>query len=242
MKLLAILALILTLFACSTDNKKQSSVAKETYHNAYSIINKEDIISYSAEAEISSNISNPKEVYKNSTDVAIITILSIDGGSSFNEQANVYCFPYTYGIFRVEKVYKGNMEEGDELQYIRSGGIVSYQEYRNSMSENERKKHDFLSKGKQPEFVEMRFAEDIEIEPGKTYLAYMLNPDSGVGLYSKKDSYVIRAFQGGLREMNINPNSYGGAQLFSSNNNEVTELKVFNNFTNQWENINEVVK
>lgn len=176
------------------------------------------------------NISNPAYVDSVSSDIALITILSIDGGDNFSEQTNEYCYPYTYGKFKVEKVYKGNLKEENEYNYLRAGGIINYNSYYKSLSDNENAKSDFLTNGVKLSYIEMKFEGDIDIEPGKTYLAYLSNPESGT--FARKDTYMINCFEGGLREV---------LNYSSVKTRDFSEIEVLNNFTGEYEKINDII-
>lgn len=226
-KIIIYLICLLSLFGCSKNNDEV------VYHNAYNNIAENDIFQIETCFVISGNISNPSYVDSISTDIALITILSIDGGDNFGEQTNEYCYPYTYGKFKVEKVYKGNIEEEKEYEYIRAGGIIDYDSYCNSLSEDEKDKNNILINGVKPAYIEMKSEGDIDIEPGKTYLVYLSNPESGIGLFAKKDAYMINSFEGGLREV---------LDYSKIKDKDLSEIKVLNNFTGEYENINDILK
>lgn len=226
-KIIIYLICLLSLFGCSKNNDEV------VYHNAYNNIAENDIFQIETCFVISGNISNPSYVDSISTDIALITILSIDGGDNFGEQTNEYCYPYTYGKFKVEKVYKGNIEEEKEYEYIRAGGIIDYDSYYNSLSEDEKDKNNILINGVKPAYIEMKSEGDIDIEPGKTYLVYLSNPESGIELFAKKDAYMINSFEGGLREV---------LDYSKIKDKDLTEIKVLNNFTGEYENINDILK
>ena len=226
-KIIIYLICLLSLFGCSKNNDEV------VYHNAYNNIAENDIFQIETCFVISGNISNPSYVDSISTDIALITILSIDGGDNFGEQTNECCYPYTYGKFKVEKVYKGNIEEEKEYEYIRAGGIIDYDSYYNSLSEDEKDKNNILINGVKPAYIKMKFEGDIDIEPGKTYLAYLSNPESGIGLFAKKDAYMINSFEGGLREV---------LDYSKIKDKDLSEIKVLNNFTGEYENINDILK
>lgn len=227
-KLIITLSILMVLTGCTYNSVSQS---EKEYYDAYSLINTSDIESYVSNFEIDGDISDPSYVNELSTDIALITITSIDGGSNFSEQTNEYCYPYTYGTFEVVDVYKGSMNVGDNLSYIRAGGIIDYVSYYNSLTQSEKEKSDYLSKGKNPAYIEMKFNDDIDIEVGKTYLAYLCNPQSGIGVYAKKDAYMITSFQGGLREVDIT----------SSVSDDSSQIKVLNNFTGEWESLDSLI-
>ena len=226
-KIIIYLICLLSLFGCSKNNDEV------VYHNAYNNIAENDIFQIETCFVISGNISNPSYVDSISTDIALITILSIDGGDNFGEQTNEYCYPYTYGKFKVEKVYKGNIEEEKEYEYIRAGGIIDYDSYYNSLSEDEKDKNNILINGVKPAYIEMKSEGDIDIEPGKTYLVYLSNPESGIGLFAKKDAYMINSFEGCLREV---------LDYSKIKDKDLSEIKVLNNFTGEYENINDILK
>lgn len=226
-KIIIYLICLLSLFGCSKNNDEV------VYHNAYNNIAENDIFQIETCFVISGNISNPSYVDSISTDIALITILSIDGGDNFGEQTNEYCYPYTYGKFKVEKVYKGNIEEEKEYEYIRAGGIIDYDSYYNSLSEDEKDKNNILINGVKTAYIEMKSEGDIDIEPGKTYLVYLSNPESGIGLFAKKDAYMINSFEGGLREV---------LDYSKIKDKDLSEIKVLNNFTGEYENINDILK
>ena len=73
--------------------------------------------------------------------------------------------------------------------------------------------------------VDCNMENDINIEVGKIYLAFMCRNDSS----NFENEYVIQGFQYGLRELQ-EPNSAAAAQ-------SAVELKVKNNMTGAWESI-----
>ena len=227
-KIVICLVCLMFISGCSKKEEKETV----NYYNAYDNIPSEDIASYVSNAEIMGDITDTTYVSNLSSDIAIITITSIDGGSNFSEQTDDYCYPYTYGKFVVDKVYKGNLEVDKEYNYIRTGGIIDFESYYNSLEEAEKEKHDYLAKGINSKYVQMKFNGDIDIEVGKTYLAYLTSPEYGEGTFAKKDSYTIDSFGGGLREVDTS----------SLVNNDETNILVLNNFTNNFEKLEDVIK
>lgn len=228
-KIVICLICIMFVSGCS---KKEEKIETANYYDAYKEIASEDIASYISNAEIIGDISDPKYVDDLSGDIAIITITSIDGESNYGEQTKEYCYPYTYGNFIVEKAYKGNLEVDKEYKYIRAGGIIDFSSYYNSLEESEKEKHDYLAKGINPKYVQMKFNGDIDIKVGKTYLAYLTSPEYGIGTFAKENSYTIDSFQGGLREIDTS----------SITNNDHSNMMVLNNFTNSWEKLEDIIK
>lgn len=90
--------------------------------------------------EIDTDISNPNIMYEMCEYLALVRIDSIDGGSNVSLNTGDYVYPYTYGKMTVLQVYKGEIEFGLQLDYIRMGGIVSFEEYLNGLLPNQREK------------------------------------------------------------------------------------------------------
>ncbi len=211
---------ILLFVSCSSKDVKNEDI---TYYNAYESIAEEDIMMISGEGDIEGDPSNPKEIYDISDIVIIATIQRIDGGSNQNDYADRRTLPYTYGKLIVHQVIKGNLEEGDELDYLRTGGIISYNDYVESLYPAQKEKQEMQGASRR-DYIKYMWNGDIEIEPGKTYLIYMNEQGSG----SREGMYPIIGWQGGLREVQSTTSS-----------SDVT--KIYNNYTEQWEEISDVL-
>ena len=168
-----------------------------------------NIMEIVSEAEILGNPSDSVEIYEMSDAVALGYVKEISGYSNVNEETGEYCYPYTYGILEIQKVLKGNMPE--EVNFIRMGGIVSWDDYYASLHDAQKEKRD-AEMEETPDFVNCHFEDDIEIEEGKTYLMYFAVED---------DKYTIQGWQGGLREWN--------------------DGKVLNNYTGEWQELSDVI-
>lgn len=62
------------------------------------------------------DITDPEYLKEKSSDIALVTITSIDGGSNHNESTNTNDFAYTYGKLKVSEVYKGDIKISDEFK------------------------------------------------------------------------------------------------------------------------------
>lgn len=224
--------IIFALFCLIGCSNGEQTIENKGYYDAYSLIDSNEIISFTSFAELDGDVSNPKYVENLSTDIALITITSIEGGSNYGYQTNEYCYPYTYGKFEAIKVYKGDLKTNEELNYIRAGGIIDSQSYYLSLSQAEKEKYNSLTNNNIPKYMQFKFDGDIDVEVGKTYLAYLCNQKSGEGVFAMKDSYMIISFEGGLREADI---------ISVANGDDLSEVKVLNNFTGEWEYINQVL-
>ena len=140
--------------------------------------------------------------------------------------------PFTYGSASVLQVIKGSVP--DEVSYIRSGGMMTYDKWVEGQNNPDKLKalkadSDLADIPPEDILVDCNMENDINIEVGKIYLAFMCRNDSS----NFENEYVIQGFQYGLRELQ-EPNSAAAAQ-------SAVELKVKNNMTGAWESIGDIV-
>ncbi|MBO9705949.1 MAG: hypothetical protein J7474_10630, partial [Arthrobacter sp.] len=109
--------------------------------------------------------------------------------------------PQTVGRFTVLEVFKGPFEAGCQLNYSRSGGIVSYDEYWKSLDAEQQGKLTRLNGGHKPvgvDYVQAKASGDIDVHLGKEYLAFLAPQTSKDG---RLREYAIVGFQHGLRDI-----------------------------------------
>lgn len=215
----------LLLFGCGSNNKEIIQPNEKEYYNAYENIDKnkmETVISY---AELNINITDPLLLYEDAPMIAIIQVECIDRGSNYNVGTGEYTYPFTVGKMTIKQVIKGDIDIDETVEYVRTGGIISYENYLKTYNPEGREKIERLSAGSiTPEYVNLHFEDDIDIEPGKKYLAYF----GPVSLTETSNtSYAITYFEGGLREVSNIYNHYG--------------INVYNNFTEEWDSINNLL-
>ncbi len=229
-RIFAIMCITVLLFGCSEKKENTATNSNEeekVYKNVY--LDYEDVeVTYTMADLIGINIEDSSEIFKAAKYIVIATVESIDGGSNKNLINGEYVYPYTYGTISIDKVYKGDIEEGATVNFIRCGGIISYEDWYESLSQAEKDKHDYLSKGINPKYIKSMFNDDIDIEPGKTYLMYMED-----GNLRSDNEYMIAAWQAGLREIS-------GLENMTSN--DYSSLKVLNNYTGEYESLEDVLK
>ena len=214
-----------------TENKgnKQMSKpvieAKEPY-DAYAEIKSKEVMSIPNSAEIDGDPSDSNEIYSRVTDIAIVNIESIDGGDNINQNTSEYIYPFTYGKMKILAVYKGDLQVNATIGYTRMGGVIPFDKYYASLYPEQQSKIDRNMKDDKPEYVEMMFEDDIQIEAGKTYLVYLTSYPQ----YKIDDLpvYNIGGWEGGLREIQGNPKAKTG-------------VKVYNNYTGDWDTLNEIL-
>jgi hypothetical protein len=209
------------IFSNTTTNNKAEQTASQPGRtsDAYADISSSDIQRIGSEVDF---IWRP-ETYPI---VALVHIDSIDGGRTYSPVFEQYVAPHTYGKMTVREAYRGDVKSGQELSYSRLGGIVTYEDYWKSLNKQQQDKILHLNDGKQPahkKYVKDSSTDDIDIEVGKDYVAFLTPQSSKDG---KVQEYVIGGYQLGLREA-----KGSGA-----------DVEALNNDTKRWESIDSVVK
>lgn len=169
-------------------------------------------------AELAYNFSDSKIMAEHSDYIAIIKIDSTEG-SNINRVTNESIDGvYTCGKARVLMKIKGNLD--DDILFTRGGGTMPFNEWIKSKIDKDRIEKSLESGGYKSTknlIVNDVIYEDIKIETGKIYLAYMIHNEE----FNYENEYSIIGLQHGLRE--------------------VKGLKIKNNNTGKWENIFKVI-
>lgn len=201
-----------------------SSSGGTTGSDAYASIPSDEIAVSVGVIETTWNLLDPFYFYDEYPLVASVRIDSIDGGRNYSPIAEQYVSPFTVGKMTVIEAYKGEVEAGAQLPYARLGGIVAAEEYMKGLSEPQRSKSYYLSKGESPQgYIKSTYLDDIDIEVGKNYLVF-LSPEATPD--GKVQDYAMQGMQYGLREV-----QGSGAQA-----------TVLNNETGEWESLSSVVR
>lgn len=137
----------------------------------------------------------PKVLNEYATDIALVTIQSL-------EKADMDFFEYvpgTYGSFVVVDTIVGNIEKGQEYRYVKPGGYVTESEFEKyddpeAIAKRNRLRENRIEKTNTEQYYNVLLDGDIEIEAGKTYLAYFT-------YHENKDIYEIIGLGNGLREI-----------------------------------------
>ena len=225
-------AALYTLLGSSQNNTNQSNETVDTTkkvaaYDAYANIPKEDIAAMQTYGEGGWDTRDPYFGFKTRPIVAVVHIDSIDGGRTFSPITNQYVYPQTYGKMTVLNVYKGDIKPGQQLNYERLGGIVSYDDYWNGLEQSQRDKRLYLNNGdKNPtgiKYVQQKFSDDIDIKVDTNYLVF-ITPDTAKD--GSRTDYALNGMQYGLREVR------------GSGDN----ITVLNNDTKKWDKLGDVVK
>jgi len=175
----------------------------------------------------------PQYMDELSDNVALVRIISLDGASlEYNSMVGM-----TYGKMLINTSLKGDLKEGEVVEYLKPGGVVSVAEYEKYDDPAAIEKREYLRKqngikiDKENSYYEIILGNDIIIEEGKTYLAYLK--------YSNDfKKYEIVGFGNGLREVvNILKETKNVKQIELN----VNDLKIKNNNTNEVESLQEYV-
>lgn len=233
-KVLLLMSVTVVLVSGCSDSAKDDTNKSERTANssvvskadAYAAMDSKNIMAIPTSAEIEGDPSDISDIFARSTEVAVVTIESIDGGDNIMNSTREYIYPFTYGKLSVQAVYKGNLTEGSTIGYTRMGGIIPFDKYYDSQFQAQKEKLDRLMGDERPDYVEMKYDNDIQIEVGKSYMVYMVP-------YTEYDVeelpvYNIIGWEGGLREVQGNPKARTG-------------LKLYNNYTKEWEALKTVI-
>lgn len=214
-KIIPVLLVALLLSACTTNatENKEESVYPVTASMSYTI-----------------DLSNPSDVAEQADYVALVHIGQIEGADNYSTLSEEYTIPYTYGKMTVLEVLQGDLAPASGLRFYRIGGTISYDRYFEGLSQPQQEKLlSTLEKGSKPDKIKFQIEDNIDIEENKDYLVY-LKKDTA---YAKEDGYGIICFAGGLREVKAEQDDISL---------ENPNTQVFNNFTQQWENLTDVIK
>lgn len=232
LKLFMLFSLINTA-GCSNKATINDNRTKESYKTSSYITNEIRRNSEKGNLEASMLYEyTPELLYEKATDIAIVKVISI--ASADMDFANI--IPTTYGTMLINTALSGDINENSIINYARPGGIVSVSEYEKHDEETAIKKREYLRNkagvtiDKNNTYYEIYLDNDIELETGKTYLAYMK-------YHSNSNTYEILGFENGLREINLPVQS----RSVKKDVLQIEDLKLKNNHTNTYESLSEYV-
>ena len=222
--LYGLLCFTLCMSGCaSQQDDKHPSYAVSTY-----ISEDMEILNETGQSSILlENPYTPEYMKTIASDVAVVTVISLDKAdmnfSSFTAS--------TYGTLLVHNVIMGDLKEASIIDYVRPGGVVSVAEYEKHDFPEAIEKREYLRQqegitiDKQHAYYDVRVDDDICIEAGKTYLAYLFYHEKG-------DRYEIIGLEDGLREIDIK-----AQKRVRYTNFDMTTLNIKNNKTGSFESL-----
>ncbi len=175
----------------------------------------------------------PEYMLELSDMVALVTIITIDGAST--EYNNM--FGMTYGSLLIEDIIAGDNIDKDVIEYIKPGGILTMSNWEKTQPQaaNDKRNHLREQSGteidKDNTYINIKLGNDIELEIGKTYLAYLNYNETF-------DKYEMVGLGNGLREVNIEQQINSVKKRNIKNN---SDLNIKNNTTGEWESLNKYV-
>ncbi len=193
---------------------------KQYENNIYSL-------EYSASYAI--DLNDLEEMYNGHEFIALIHVDKLYPATTYKENIDEYIMPYTPGEATILKVLKGNFAS-EHISFLRLGGTVSYAEYEKSLPPSAREKfaQSFTDEKKFTTYIKNMSKGDIDIERGKNYLVYMNRSDD----FHNKNEYTIEAYEYGLREVNLDYNTFSIDSL---------SITIKNNKTGKYENLEKAV-
>lgn len=242
-----VMASVITLAICNNKNKNLDVIESTNVDekNTNEVDNGYKIYSYITD-EMRSNAheSKPVALFRHdytpeymlglSDSVALVTIITIDGAST--EYNNM--FGMTYGSLLIEDIIAGDNINKDIIEYIKPGGILTMSNWEKTQPQAANEKRNYLREqsgieiDKDNTYINIKLGNDIELETGKTYLAYLNYNETF-------DKYEIVGLGNGLREVNVEQQINNVKTRNIKNNN--SDLKIKNNATGEWESLNTYV-
>lgn len=128
---------------------------------------------------------------KHSEYVGVFKIISADGVEVDKENGN----GFTVGKMLVLKSFKGDLKEGDIVNYRNIGGVFEFEEYKKGFSKDKLERFKSRLKEaneKEPKYIETHYEMEKKAEIGKTYLMY---------LNKKNNKYEVESYYFGIREI-----------------------------------------
>lgn len=167
---------------------------------------------------------------KNEADiVAIVSVISVDGTDIEFEPS----VGSTYGKLVINNVFKGEKNEGDVIDYIKIGSVMSLEEWEKGQPTAAREKREAMRKASGIDastiFYSLHYEYDPIVEDGKTYLAYLKYNEN-------VNKYEVIGRENGFRELNINRKDE-----VSSVSYKAQEYKIKNNETEKFESLDEYI-
>lgn len=236
--IIVLVVLLLVLLVFKTNNKevtKEVPIYKDedgfkihSYITNDMINNSEKYVMY---PELISEFT-PDIMFNESDAIALVTITTIDGASM-----EYSLYGMTYGTMIIDNVIYGDLKSSNELiSYLKPGGFVTIADYDAHDNPDSVEKRDRIREeagvviDKNNTYIKMQIEGDVEIEAGKTYLAYL----HYIEKYAK---YEIIGLRNGLREVNIPKQTRVKTQCLDLN-----RIEIKNNVTGEWEDLDQYIQ
>lgn len=161
--------------------------------------------------------------------VVIASVISIDGADTKIDPG----VGSTYGKMVINNTLYGNLSSEEVVNYLKSGGIMSLEEYEKNQNPNAVEKREEMRKDADVDaskiYYNLHYENDPDIEVGKVYLCYLKYID-------ELEHYEIIGLENGFRELDIKQ-----AKSVTSKPYLVNKYKIKNNKTGNYESLEEYV-
>lgn len=202
----------------SNNEKIEDVKEKENNNNAKKKIN---LIS---DLDIAVDYSKKDVRRKYQKEVILGRVEEIIGTENVDKKTGEETHIKTLGNITVQKVYNGNLKEGEKIAFSKVGGEMKFEDYIKGSSSARRKLEDnaeynnIKEEDRKNLIISDRIKDDVVLEKGKTYLFYLEKIEGS-------DKYNICFFGDGTREVKKESN----------------ETLVKNNRTGKYEKIEDVI-
>jgi hypothetical protein len=164
----------------------------------------------------------PENIGVDADDIVIASVISLDDADPTQG-----LFGVTEGKLLINTTLKGDLEQGQVIEYIKNGGVMKMSDWEATQPENANNKREYLRQQSglnvDDMYINIIISDDIEIEEGYTYLVY---------LKENEDKYEIIGLDVGLRKVDIEYSS-----TISTQNLEIDTLRIMNNKTGEFESL-----
>lgn len=202
----------------NSNNEKIEGVKEKENNNAKKKIN---LIS---DLDIAVDYSKKDVRRKYQKEVILGRVEEIIGTENVDKKTGEETHIKTLGNITVQKVYNGNLKEGEKIAFSKVGGEMKFEDYIKGSSSARKKLEDNAEYNNIKEeerknlIISDRIKDDVVLEKGKTYLFYLEKIEGS-------DKYNICFFGDGTREVKKESN----------------ETLVKNNRTGKYEKIEDVI-
>ena len=219
---------------------KQSDVSqeKENISLATNIDSKDIVLDLVSDLNYAIDTSKSDVRNENAEFIVIGKVESLEGATNYNPTTKEYTDIQTIGNIKIEKVIKGNLDK-KTIPFIRTGGIIKFEEYEKELKDAQRNKLQTLdavktltTEEKQTKYVSSTIRDNISVENGKTYLMYL-------NYVEDYDRYGLVFLQDGLREVDVSNSKNLELNVLSAEN--YVNIKVKNNNTGKFECLSDVL-
>lgn len=163
--------------------------------------------------------------------IAIIRVISHD-----KVDAERGLFEFTIGKALVNNRIYGNLEEDSVITYIKPGAYIDMETWNNAQPEAARdnrirvREEMGINTPLSEEYINTLLPDDIDIDIGKTYLAYLHYNE-------ENNEYEIIGLGNGLREVDVNQET----KYVSKIDIDLDDAQILNNVTNEYESLKEYI-